>query len=305
MKPFRRLVTMMLLMTYGSVCSAQDRKTANPAAVPPNLLVLVHQEIQPGRSGEYQKLLTRMARACDHWEAPSFWIDLQSLTGYREAVSLDPFDSFEHLQEAHTGWRQFLAAHPDLAQTQGELDALVSGERTIVAARRDDLGYLLDNMDLSEARYVRVIEVRLVPGHESDFAEVSHLWSEFYASSKVDKPWAVYQVNAGATSPTFVILMPLADLKENDELPVLGQSMREESQGENNSADRLKQIAREGFVSAENNLYVVRPEMSHVAKEFAVADPAFWKHGAEPEMKSEAQPDVTPSKKKANAKPPQ
>ena len=103
MKPFRPLVTILVLLWCVFVASAQERKAANPASAPPTFLVLVHQEFQPGRSGERHKLETAMARACDRLEAPSFWINLQSLTGYREAVSFDPFESYELMQEAHTG----------------------------------------------------------------------------------------------------------------------------------------------------------------------------------------------------------
>jgi hypothetical protein len=91
-----------------------------------------------------------LSRACDRLDAPNFWIDLQSLTGSREALFFDPFDSFEHMQRAQSGWKQFYAVHPDLAQKQGEIDSLVASERTIVPVRRDDLGYLTENIDLSE-----------------------------------------------------------------------------------------------------------------------------------------------------------
>jgi len=129
-------------------------KAANPAAAPPKLLVLVQQEVQLGRTSERRKLLATISRACDRLDAPSFWIDLQSLTGTRETLTFDPFDTFEQLQQANSGWKQFFAAHPDLAQTQGEIDSLLASERTLVALRRDDLGAPpAEDIDLSEARF--------------------------------------------------------------------------------------------------------------------------------------------------------
>ena len=297
----RLLVAMLLLLWCGAVSLPQERKAANPASAAPNFLVLVHQEFQPGKGGDRQKLETAMARACDRLEAPSSWISLQSMSGFREAVSFDPFESYELIAEAHSGWRQFYAAHPDLAQIQGEIDAIVNSERTIIAERRDDLSYLPDNIDLSEARYLRITEVRLIPGHESDFGEVARLWAEINSRSKVEKSWAVYEVKEGATSPSFVMFMPFSDLKENDELLALRQSSREETEGE--GADRLKQVAREAFASTESNMYVVSPELSHVSKEFAAGDSGFWKRAAEPEMKPEARLEATPPKKKTNGKP--
>jgi hypothetical protein len=295
------LLGMLCLLLFAHPSLGQDRKAANPAAVPPNLLVFVHQEIQPGRTTERQKLETSMARACDRLDAPSFWIDLESLTGSRESLSFDPFDSFEDVQQAQSGWKQFYAAHPDLAQKQGEIDSLVASERTVIAVRRDDLSYLVENIDLSEAHFMRVLEVRLFPGHEGDFAEAIKLWSEARTTIKSDVPWVVYQVNHGTPSPTFLIFLPLPELKENDDLLAQKQSMLEATEGD--AAERLKQITREAFVSRESNLYAITPELSHVPKEFAASDPEFWRQSVPPETKPDAKPVLSPSKKKAYVKP--
>jgi hypothetical protein len=303
MKLIGSFLTVLLLLPYVSASSEQERKAANPAAAPPNLLVLVRQEIQPGRSSERQKLESALSRACDRLDAPNFWIALQSLTGSREALSFDPFDSFEHMQQAHSGWKQFYAGHPDLAQTQGEIDSLVANERTIVAVRRDDLGYLAESIDLSEARFVRLLEVRLFPGHEGDFAESIKLWSEAHTKIKANLPWVVYQVNEGTPAPAFLIVLPMSELKDNDDLLSLKESMLETTE-EGGTAERLKQIAREAYVSTESNLYVISPEMSHVPREFSLGDSEFWRQGVDSEAKPGAKPSVSPSKKKTYVKPP-
>lgn len=301
MKFSRSFLTVLFMLPYISASSGQERKAANPAAVPPNLLVLVHQEIQPGRSSERQKLEVAMSRACDRLDAPSFWIDLQSLTGAREALSFDPFDSFEDMQQAHSGWKQFYAAHPDLAKIQEEIDSLISSERTIIAVLRDDLGYFAENIDLSDARFMRVLEVRLFPGHESDFADSIKVWSQAHAKAEADVPWVVYQVKEGTPSPTFLIFLPLSELKENDDLLGLKERTLEAIEGD--SAERLKQIAREAIISTESNLYAISPELSHVPKEFAVSDPEFWRQHVESETKPEPRPGPAVSKKKTYVKP--
>ena len=297
MKPIRSLLGMLLWLSLVYTSSGQEMKPANPAAAPPNVLVLVHGEIQPGRAGERQKLLASISRACDRLDAPSFWIDLQSLTGTRETVTFDPFDSFEQLQQAHSGWRQFYAVHADLAQTQGQIDSLVSSERTIVAVRRDDLGIPAEDIDLSEARFMRVLELRLFPGHEKDFEESIKLWGQGRAKTKAEVPWIVYQVNEGTSSPTFLVFLPFAELKEYDDLLAQKEEVLEENEGDD-TTDRLKQIAREAYISKESNLYAVRPETSHVPKEFAAGDADFWRPTSAAEGKPEAKPAVSRSKKK-------
>ena len=297
MKPIRSFLGTLLWLSLVSTSSGQEMKAANPAAAPPNLLVLVRQEIQPGKTGERQKLVGSISRACDRLDAPSFWIDLQSMTGTRETLTFDPFDSFEQLQQAHSGWKQFYAAHPDLAQTQGQIDSLVSSERTIVAMRRDDLGTPAEDIDLSEARFMRVLEVRLFPGHGRDFEESIKLWGQARAKAQAGVPWIVYQVNEGAASPTFLIFLPFSELKEYDDLLAQKEELLEANEG-GDTADRLKQIARESYASTESNLYAVRPETSHVPKEFAAGGAEYWRPTSGAEAKPEAGPAVSHSKKK-------
>ena len=260
-------------------------------------MVLVREELQPGRTGDRQKLVASISRACDRLDAPSFWIDLESLTGTRETLTFDPFDSFEQLQQAHSGWRQFYAAHPDLAQTQGQIDSLVSSERTIVAVRRDDLGTPAEDIDLSEARFMRVLEVRLFPGHGRDFEEAIKLWGQGRSKAQAEVPLIVYQVNEGTASPTFLVFLPFSELKEYDDLLAQKEGVLEANEGED-AADRLKQIARESYSSTESNLYAIRPETSHVPKEFAAGDADFWRPTAGAESRPEAKPAVSHSKKK-------
>jgi hypothetical protein len=45
---------------------------------------------------------------------------------------------------------------------------------------------------------------------------------------------------------------------------------------EGEAAERIQQIAREAYASTESNLYSIKPEKSHVSKQFAAGDPEFW-----------------------------
>jgi hypothetical protein len=291
--PIRPFRAMLLSLVCASISSGQDAKAANAAAAPPNILLLVHQEILPGRASDRQRLETNIARACDRLDAPSFWIDLQSLTGPREGLFFDTFDSFEDLEQSDANWRQFYAAHPDVARLKDDIDALVGSERTIVAVRRDDVGYLADSIDLSETRFMRILEVRLFPGRENDFVEALRILADAYRKIKADTPWMVYQVNLGMSSPAFLILVPMSELRQNDDLLSSRDNLLS-AEGEE-GAERLKQIARESYASAESNLYAVKPEMSHVSKGFAAGDMDFWRHKTEPNSRPDTRPLVKPA----------
>ncbi|PYU26925.1 MAG: hypothetical protein DMG30_00655 [Acidobacteria bacterium] len=281
MRSIRLFAAGFLIIVSASILSAQDNKVSNLAAAPPNLVVLLHQEIQQGKTTERQKLESAISRACDRLETPSHWIDLQSLTGAQEALFFDPFDSFEDLGKSKIEWGQFFTAHPELARMQEEIEGLVASDRTIIAARRNDLGYLADSIDLSEARYMRVLDIRLFPGHENDFIEAIKILADAYAKIQADTPWVVYQVDVGVPTPAFLVFMPMPELKPNDDL-LSWRANLVEAEGEQ-AADTFQRIAREAFASTETNLYAVRPEMSHVSKEFAANDPEFWTHYTMPD----------------------
>lgn len=272
-------VTVFLSLVCVSNLSGQDNSAANPAVnpaqAPPYLLVLVHQEILYGKATARQRLEVATTRICNRIDAPSSWIDLQSMTGPRQVLFFDPFDSFEQIEQSSAAWAQVYVAHPDLARMQEEIDALLKTENTTIAVRRDDLGYLVDHIDLSKLRFMRVVEVRLLPGHEDDFVEASMIVGEAYQKIGEETPWVVYQVKSGMESPVFFVFMPMPALRQNDDLLTWENDLRK-AEGEED-AKRLDQIARAGYVSTKSTLYAVSAAMSHVSKELAAGDPGFWR----------------------------
>jgi hypothetical protein len=298
MRMSRNFAVLVLIFLSVPTLSAQDKKPANDAAAPPNVVLLVNQDFPAGKAAERQKFLVNISRACDRLGAPSYWIDLQSLTGTQQAISFDPFDSYEQVGQANAEWRRFFAAHPDLARMQDGIDALLLNQRTSIAVRRDDLGYLAEAIDLSEARYMRVHEIHLFPGHENDAAEAFKILADAYAKIQADTPWVVYEVNVGMPSPTFVVFLPMSELRQNDDLLAWNLDLME-AEGEQ-GRDTLQRIAREAYATTESNLYAVSPEMSHVSKDFAGADPDFWLHHEAPDAKPDPKPDPKATAKRSN-----
>jgi hypothetical protein len=178
------------------------------------------------------------------------------------------------MDNAFVVWGQLFSSHPQLAHLQEQLRALQSSESTIIAVRRNDLGYRVNRIDLSKARYMRVLEVRLRPGHESDFVESFKLLSAAYEKIDADMPWVIYQANVGMPSPSFLVFVPMRALKENDAYLTRAPKLRE-AEGDA-GFDRMQQIARDAYASTESNLYAINPETSHIPKEIVDGDPDFW-----------------------------
>src|SRR2546422_140789 len=172
--------------------AGQTKDPVSPETAPPKLAVLVYQRFPLDKTAASGKALAAAARACANLEVPNSWIVMDSVTGEPEVLSFDPFDSFAHVNKAFAEWGPIYAFHPELAKAQAQIVGVLQSQRTIIAARRDDLSYRANRIDLSKARFLRVLEVQLHPGHEGEFAEAFQKLRAAYERIDSDMPWAVY-----------------------------------------------------------------------------------------------------------------
>src|SRR5579864_1204106 len=267
------VIVAALTLSAATAVAGQVKASAEPATAPPKLLVLVYQKFSFDKAADRDQWETAMARACQKLDVPNSWIVMESVTGEPEVLSFDPFDSFAQMEKPVAEWGPIYAAHPELGRLQAQINAALVSQRTVIAVRRDDLGYRANRIDLSKARTMRVLEVRLHPGRENDFAEAFKKLSAAYEKIESDLPWVVYQVNLGMPSPTFLTFVPMKTVGQNDDLLKIRERLHA---AEGEASERMQQIAREAYAGTESNLYSVRPEKSRVSKEFAAGDPEFW-----------------------------
>jgi len=264
------LLPLFVFLTGNFVEAEKD----GPAA-PPRVLLIVYQQIQAGKAGERQRLEVETSRRFDELEVPITWIELEAVTGPPQALFFDPADSLAELDRAGAMLAKTFATYPELAEQQQQIENRLASSKTVVAVRRDELGYNANRMDLSKARYLRISIVSLRPGHERDFAEARKILASLPGSGRSDVISAVYEVNSGMPQPTFLLVESLRSLADADaKLDTDRHAQQDLAETERR---RLEQIAREGYASVESNLYAVHPEMSHVSKEFASGDPGFWR----------------------------
>jgi hypothetical protein len=266
------VVLSLLLSCASGRMLAQSQRTA--AGAPPKILLLVYQQILPGKAGERQKLEADTSRRFDELNVPITWIELEAVTGPPQALFFDPANSFVELAQAGTMLATTLATHPELAEQQQQIEERLASSKTMVAVRRDDLGLGAERIDLTKARHLRITTVSLRPGHERDFVEAQGIRNAATEHDRSEPAWVIYEVNSGTTQPTFLIVEALRSMadadKELDRARNLQQSLAEPERR------RLEQIIQQGYVSVESNLYAMHPDMSHVPKEFVAGDPAFW-----------------------------
>ena len=164
----------------------------------------------------------------------------------------------------------------------------LSGGRSIVGAFREDLSTPVEVV-LAKMRYLRVLTIRVRPGHDSDFTDAAKMIRAGYEKANVQLAWATYQIVSGMPTPTFMVLLPMKSLDEID--AGLGNSKKlADAQGEENQK-KLAKLSADGYLSVETNIYAFDPKMSYPAKDFAAADPEFWNpKPASPAKKPAAKP---------------
>ena len=247
------MVAPFVLICAGGA-TGQTKDVIESETAPPKLVMLVYQRFPFDKATESGKALAAAARSCANLEVPNSWIVLESVTGDSEVLSFDPFDSFAHIGKAFAEWGPIYAAHAELGQFQAQINGALASQRTIVAERRDDLSYRANRIDLSKARFLRVLEVRLHPGHEGEFAEAFKKLTAAYEKMESGLPWVVYQVNVGMPSPTFFAFVPMRTLAQNDDLLNL-RDVLHEAEGE--AAERMQQIARAGVTRTQRATFTL------------------------------------------------
>lgn len=253
---------------------AQTSQAINASGEPPQILNVVHPLLIPGKGAAYSQLLDRIAQTYEQAQIPVYWIQSQSLTGAYGEMSLNFFDSFADAEAAGNNLRQAIGSRPALAQMQEQLLGYVSSETNAMAFRRDDISYRAASVDFSKARILRLATILVRPGHEEEFAEAIKGLRNAYERVNATAFWVTYQVNAGAPSTTFVILMPMHSLKEMDDYLARAPQLRD-AEGPT-IASRLQEIARDAYASWDSELYQVDAAASHVSRDFAAGDPQFW-----------------------------
>lgn len=271
----RAFAISIAVATCAPMLTAQQAAQSNsPVGAPPKIMNIVYQALIPGKEAAYASQLSRIARTYNRASIPVYWIESSSATGDTRTMTLNFFDSFADMDTTIDSLNNAMAAHPDLVNLQEDLLTNTSSQTNSFAVRRDDIGYRAATIDFSKARILRVATVIVRQGSEAEFEEAMKSLAAAYEKVNADSPWVLYQVNAGAPSTTFVFFMPMRSMQEMDEYIARGRSLSAAEGPE--VEERLRQAARDAYLSWDSELFFVGPQQSHVPTTFAAGDPGFW-----------------------------
>lgn len=253
----------------GCLPAAAQNVTPTPeTGVTPSTLLLYRADLLSGKETAYEQTESQIARAYADAKIPIYWSALEAVTGSPHVLYFDGFDNFADIERSGTDLAQGLDAHPEIGNLQQQLADLVASTRTVLAFRRDDLGYRLNKIDLAKANYVRVSIFQFRVGYEDEFAEAVRTRARMYETNDIDTPWMIYQVHSGYSLPTYIEFQPMNSLSEIDD--ALERNAKAHRPGGPGALSAQKWI-READLGIDIQIYRVSQSMSHLSAADAAA----------------------------------
>ena len=256
-----RMALLGCMVLAGCMPMAAQNVTATPeTGVTPNTLLLYRADLIPGKETAYEQLEVEIVQGYASAKIPIYWTALQSVTSTSHVLYFDGFDNFADIERSGADLAQGLDTHPEIGTLQQKLADLVATTRTVLAFRRDDLGYRLNKIDLAKANFVRVSIFQFRAGFEEEFAEAVRTRARMYETNDVDTPWMIYQVHSGFALPTYIEFQPMNSLSEIDD--ALDRNAKARRPGGSLAAQKW---IREADLSIDIQIYRVSQSLSHLS----------------------------------------
>ncbi len=254
-------------------------QTPTQSGGPPNVLMIVREQIKPGKGAAHTEESHRFTLALR--KAKSTWgrIAMVPIAGdENEVMYIWPFMSFADVEKMNKDVEKW--ATGDL---KADFDAIAPGpedfhnsQRDMFAVFRPDLSYQA-GVNIAEMRYFSVETFSIRPGQEALFESAAKIYIETTKKAKIDSHWAIFQVVSGAEGSVYLVMSPMKSLAEMDRIPADMKAFSEAMGPEGMKS--FDKMAAEMFQSTSSRMYAFNPRMSYVSPEFAARDkstPAFW-----------------------------
>jgi hypothetical protein len=251
---------------------------------PPPVLLVVREDIKPGKMGDHSTHSAAYARIFRELQTTSYRIALVPVAGSEnEVIYITPLQTFKEMEQMQNDTDKRMSGVSGPMKSQ--LDRLDKEAPDLHAAMRDMFTVFRPELsfdpgvDIRVMRYFAITTVRVRPGQEEQYAEyVRNLVNVARTKAKAELHIAAFQVIAGSPSPTYMFFRPMKSLAEYD-LKIATRVREAMSDDQKKKADKM---AGETVVFSETSVYAFNPRMSYVPKDFADGDPGFWNPKPEP-----------------------
>ena len=276
MKNVRRVgVLLGVVLSIGSSLAAQSATTSRDPNEPPTLLVIYREEVKPGKGAAHAANEQAWAAAFTKGQAPVRWLGMTSIAGPSEAWFLSRYDSYADFQKTEDAMDASAALTAEQDKFSAQDGDLLNRTSTIMARYQPALSYQ-PNVAIAKMRYMQVDIVQVRPGRGGDFTDAWRSIVAAHEKAKMNEHWAVYAVQSGMPTGTFLFMYAHTSLDALD----LAQPMHtgneyRDAVGESGRR-RQNEIMQDAVATQQTMLFAFRAGMSLLSKDFISQDPAFW-----------------------------
>jgi hypothetical protein len=260
-----RVLPLFLLATVPVAALAQSLPTTQP-----EFIRLIREDVKQGRAAEHAKLEAGWPAAFERAKSPDFYLGLESMTN-NEAWFLIPSASYAAMGEMLARERDPGIAS-ELARLSRADAELINSSRTIELRARPELSHG-SYPDLSKQRYWEITVYRMRPGTYEAFSQIAKAYGAALDRSGGKLGYRVYEVVAGAPTPTYYVFASVSSFGDFDKLLAEGDATMKAMTPDEGAIGKKFD---EGLISSETFRLRLSPEMSYVSKDVRATDPAFW-----------------------------
>jgi hypothetical protein len=240
---------------------------------PPPLMLFVREEVKPGHGAGHSATESAWTRALAKGKSTDHYMGLSALTGPSEAWFIMGYSSYAdwEAKQNEIDKNETMKAEIDkIALQDGDH---LSGTRTLLGALRKDLSFG-PPVEIGKMRYMRIRTFRIKQGQGKVFEEGVKTALAAYEKSHYPASFAFYEIAAGTSSPTFIVLRPMKSLANMDETAAAEKGFLEALGEEGQKA--MQKVFADTVNAVENQLFAFSPKLSYPGPSVVASDPGFW-----------------------------
>jgi hypothetical protein len=287
---------LMLSLALGGACVALAQEKSEGTAPRPRVLQITREFTKPGKAGMvHDNAESAFTQAMSRAKWPTHYVGMTSLTGKPRALFFTFYDSFE-------AWEKDSAAVAKNATLSASLDRAGEADGQLLDSMDSGVFYSSDEMslrpraDLSQVRFLQILNFHVRPGHDREWTEVMKLVKGAYEKGVPDAHWGFFRLMFGGEGDTYLALIGRKSLSEIDKSMTEDDKKFAAALGED-GMKKLNELFGASVDSSQEQLFAINPRMSYVVDEWIKSDPDFWK------PKAAAAPAAKPAAEDKKAKP--
>ncbi|HEY5381679.1 MAG TPA: hypothetical protein VIJ65_05450 [Acidobacteriaceae bacterium] len=253
--------------------SAQDDGT-NGVNGPPNILVIQREFTKPGKGGAmHERSEAAYIHALEEGKGQPHYLALTSLTGPDRALFFSGYTSL-------TAWEQEEKSVARNAALSSSLDHAMVADGDLLSQTDSSVWQMQKEMSLRTgnlvgARYMRISEYRIKPGHSHEWDELVKMVLGGLSKSVPEANFAMFREVYGAGGNAYIVVTPLKSMTEEDSR--IGPDTRYRDAMGDEGMKKLASLESSCIESEQTNLFSISPKMSRPPESWIKAEPDYWK----------------------------